>query len=1280
MIANSTIFKRLFLFSILLMSFSGITIRIYAQGAVTIGWPLTSNLSATVGGAAAATVTANSATLTTGTGNMFTATTPYVFGASGLTGTAISGKASTTCNASYNSVGSSSPITPYMEFSLAPVSGYNLTLNSFSFTVTGANVASSTNIAVGYSLDGGQNFYGFDAPTVNTSATGTVANISPTGSVFTSSTGSAAKFTFALGSKFIKSDSSMILRIVVWRNNGSNSSNTAITIGSLSLTGTTTAVPAITLSKGALTAFAASPTNTSSPKSFTVSGINLISTVELAAPASFEISRSEGSGFGSSISLTGASGTLAATTIYARLKSGLTVGNTYNESISVTSSSAVSKNVTLNGGVYNNVYYSTSSDISSPSSWNTLANGSGSSPSDFSAANTAYFNMNTGSTLNSNLIIDPLIGSRLLIGDGITPVTFTIPSTFNYSGYLDVMGSSRLIVQNATLTDLLLGTIDSLSTVQFDGSSLQVITTNSARSNVNFGNFEITNTSGVRLGTTTTIKSSCLVKSGAKLIFGLSNSAISLGGTGNFITESGSSLTITSSSGIVLNSTTTGNIRNSGTRTINSGTNILYTTNSTTPALGSGFPSIIGDLTIDLTSGNATTLSLSTDLTVNNFTLTTGKISVTGSAKTLSVYGNLTVQAAGILDAIGGASGGVINVYSNATNPGNVVNNGIITGTNNSGTPSSFGFRGTNGSQTYSGNASGVTGASNIVGGSGYTDLGTTVTVTGNGTGAIATAIITAGVITGISITNGGSGYTSAGFSITGDGIGASANALLEGNTFGTASTPFEKITVRNANGITISSTANQMFITRLNAFSGTINNANKFTIGSGTAAPTIQRGYAVTETTGIISGIPSLNTTAGNVNLVYALAPSQMTEGPEVPASRAIGSITMQNTNGLIVSDNLTISGTVTLTSGVITVANNKTINFTATATVPTPAFAATSYINGTVSRVLNSTISTPLSFPIGNTSGFRGVILTVTQDANTSTTYTVQLKPGNPSTRNLPITINAVSNIKYYTITKGTGANVTNASVKITYGTEDGISDENNLRLVKDNGAGNWIDIGGVGSAAGGGEITSSVNFTSFSDFALANAIGGGNTLLPVKITHFSVKQNNNINELLWQTASESNTSHFEVMRSNDGINFKALGTVVAAGNSSSLKDYNFNDNNPFVGKSFYYINTLDVDGRSTKSQVVMVQSSSLENFKLIANPIKNFNLQYQVNGASKGVYQLSILTIEGKQLQQEKLQFAGGSQTFSIPLNSMLKPGIYIMRISNNNGFKSKTFLVQ
>jgi len=61
-------------------------------------------------------------------------------------------------------------------------------------------------------------------------------------------------------------------------------------------------------------------------------------------------------------------------------------------------------------------------------------------------------------------------------------------------------------------------------------------------------------------------------------------------------------------------------------------------------------------------------------------------------------------------------------------------------------------------------------------GGTGYTTA--TVAITGDGTGATATATIVSGVITKITMTDVGSGYTWATVAITGDGTGATARAI----------------------------------------------------------------------------------------------------------------------------------------------------------------------------------------------------------------------------------------------------------------------------------------------------------------------------------------------------------------------------------------------------------------------------------------------------------------------------------------------------------------------
>ncbi len=57
---------------------------------------------------------------------------------------------------------------------------------------------------------------------------------------------------------------------------------------------------------------------------------------------------------------------------------------------------------------------------------------------------------------------------------------------------------------------------------------------------------------------------------------------------------------------------------------------------------------------------------------------------------------------------------------------------------------------------------------------------------------------------------------------------------------------------------------------------------------------------------------------------------------------------------------------------------------------------------------------------------------------------------------------------------------------------------------------------------------------------------------SLLPLTLLDFTVTKNGNIAQLKWQTANEVNTSHFDIERSTDGVNFTAIGKVDAAGNS--------------------------------------------------------------------------------------------------------------------------------
>jgi hypothetical protein len=112
---------------------------------------------------------------------------------------------------------------------------------------------------------------------------------------------------------------------------------------------------------GSLTAFIAEPDAPSPEQSFTVSGQDLSANIVLTPPTNYEISTTSGSGFGSTVTLTQSGGTVSSTTIYVRLKSGLSAGAYNDENITISSTGKVSRTVTCSGDVRQSINPSTSS-------------------------------------------------------------------------------------------------------------------------------------------------------------------------------------------------------------------------------------------------------------------------------------------------------------------------------------------------------------------------------------------------------------------------------------------------------------------------------------------------------------------------------------------------------------------------------------------------------------------------------------------------------------------------------------------------------------------------------------------------------------------------------------------------------------------------------------------------------------------------------------------------------------------------------------------------------
>jgi len=114
----------------------------------------------------------------------------------------------------------------------------------------------------------------------------------------------------------------------------------------------TVSTPTISLTPTTLTNFTyISGSGPSEEQTFIVSGTNLAGDISIAAPTNYEISKTSGSGYTSPLNFTQSGGSVSSTTVYVRLKAGLSAANYNSEVITATSTGATDKTVTCSGSV-----------------------------------------------------------------------------------------------------------------------------------------------------------------------------------------------------------------------------------------------------------------------------------------------------------------------------------------------------------------------------------------------------------------------------------------------------------------------------------------------------------------------------------------------------------------------------------------------------------------------------------------------------------------------------------------------------------------------------------------------------------------------------------------------------------------------------------------------------------------------------------------------------------------------------------------------------------------
>jgi hypothetical protein len=175
---------------------------------------------------------------------------------------------------------------------------------------------------------------------------------------------------------------------------------------------------------------------------------------------------------------------------------------------------------------------------------------------------------------------------------------------------------------------------------------------------------------------------------------------------------------------------------------------------------------------------------------------------------------------------------------------------------------------------------------------------------------------------------------------------------------------------------------------------------------------------------------------------------------------------------------------------------------------------------------------------------------------------------------------------------------------------------------------------------------------------------------TTLPINWKSFSGVTDNKINYLRWVTASEENSSHFEVLRSVDGINFESIGIVAASGNSSSEIAYNFNDLNPQQGVNYYRIDMIDMDSKRESSNIIALEIMSGDQTHLFyPNPVKD-QLFYVFEADIDGKFVLEISDALGRVIQRKNHQSTKGTNRVALDFSNLVPAAYFIRAIHDNS----------
>jgi len=386
-------------------------------------------------------------------------------------------------------------------------------------------------------------------------------------------------------------------------------------------------------------------------------------------------------------------------------------------------------------------------------------------------------------------------------------------------------------------------------------------------------------------------------------------------------------------------------------------------------------------------------------------------------------------------------------------------------------------------------------------------------------------------------------------------------------------------------------------------------------------------------------------NRTISGLTVQYAGSTNQT-----ISNAHAFNNLTINNTTVVNQSVDQTVSGNLTMTSGILSTGTS-IVDLGATGSIleSTPnAYAPTSFVVGKVQATRN------IGSSVNQTFGGIGMEINETNAANSTvvlrTTGTACVASGHHS-----IT-------RYFTITPNVDAGLNGAMVFHYFDHELAGHIEANLQIWKS--IDNRVTWSGQNSSVFVGTNTLTLgSIASFSDWTATDPVSNP---LPISLLDFSAKQKNDAVDLFWKTASEVNNDYFVLERSIDGVNWEEIYTCKGAGTSTIINHYSFVDYEIQSSTVYYKLKQIDFDGKCSYSNILSVTNNiQPSRISVYPNPFDGRNIY--ITGLCDKEFAINIYDILGKSVYTTNIKL-DGEVVVILDLDKQLPVGSYIIKLQS------------